>query len=134
MSLFPGWLMGESDLLRKEYPPEKIRPNTAQAKEYLQRALQELGLSQTPTSVLLAGDNPISNIQSEWAQQNLTTEPGIDVIIYKQLLKQPLAEINSGAFVFLLPSWEADSIYPHLFGVLASSWYQQTRAQQNNTD
>ena len=66
ISLFPGWLMGEKTLLRQEYPPTKITPNASAAKAYLQTALQELGLSEPPTLVLLSGDNPISSVQSEW--------------------------------------------------------------------
>lgn len=134
VSLFPGWLMGESDLLRKEYPPEKIRPNTAQAKEYLQRALQELGLSQTPTLVLLAGDNPISNIQSEWVQQTLKTELGIDVKIDKQIFKQRLAKMTSGDFDFVLAGWGPDYNDPLTFGDLFASWNKNNRGQYNSPE
>lgn len=134
VSLFPGWLMGESDLLRKEYPPEKIRPNTAQAKVYLQLALQELGLSQTPTLVLLAGDNPISNIQSEWVQQTLKTELGIDVKIDKQIFKQRLAKMTSGDFDFVLAGWGPDYNDPLTFGDLFASWNKNNRGQYNSPE
>ena len=134
VSLFPGWLMGERDLLRKEYPPEKVRLNTGKAKAYLEQALQELGLSQTPTLVLLAGDNPISNIQSEWVQQTLKTELGIDVKIDKQIFKQRLAKMTSGDFDFVLAGWGPDYNDPLTFGDLFASWNKNNRGQYNSPE
>jgi oligopeptide transport system substrate-binding protein len=134
VSLFPGWLMGERDLLRKEFPPEKVRLSTTLAKEYLQQALQELGLSQTPPLVLLAGDNPISNIQSEWVQQTLKTELGIDVKIDKQIFKQRLAKMTSGDFDFVLAGWGPDYNDPLTFGDLFASWNKNNRGQYNSPE
>jgi oligopeptide transport system substrate-binding protein len=134
VSLFPGWLMGESDLLRKEYPSEKVRPNRAQAKAYLQQALQELGLQRPPTLVLLAGDNPISNIQSEWVQQTLKAELGIEVKIDKQIFKQRLAKMTSGDFDFVLAGWGPDYADPLTFGDLFASWNKNNRGQYNSPE
>ena len=115
VSLFPGWLMGESDLSAQGIPPEKVRPNRAQAKA-TPASIAGTGLQRPPTLVLLAGDNPISNIQSEWVQQTLKAELGIEVKIDKQIFKQRLAKMTSGDFDFVLAGWGPDYADPLTFG------------------
>ncbi len=134
VSLFPGWLMGERELLRKEHPPKKILPSSAAARAHLQQALLELGLTQPPTLVLLAGDNPISNVQSEWVQQTLKTELGIDVKIDKQIFKQRLAKMTSGDFDFVLAGWGPDYNDPLTFGDLFASWNKNNRGQYRSPE
>ena len=111
-----------------------MRPNRAQAKAYLQQALQELGLQRPPTLVLLAGDNPISNIQSEWVQQTLKAELGIEVKIDKQIFKQRLAKMTSGDFDFVLAGWGPDYADPLTFGDLFASWNKNNRGQYNSPE
>lgn len=134
VSLFPGWLMGEEKLLRQEYPPEKITPDASLAKQHLQKALQELGLSEPPTLVLLTGDNPISSVQSEWVQQTLKTTLGINAKIDKQIFKQRLAKMTSGEFDIVLAGWGPDYNDPLTFGDLFASWNKNNRGQYNSPE
>ena len=134
VSLFPGWLMGEEKLLRQEYPPEKITPDASLAKQHLQKALQELGLSKPPTLVLLTGDNPISSVQSEWVQQTLKTKLGINAKIDKQIFKQRLAKMTSGEFDIVLAGWGPDYNDPLTFGDLFASWNKNNRGQYNSPE
>ena len=134
VSLFPGWLMGENELLRQEYPPTKITPSTEMAQTYLQTALQELGLAEPPTLVLLAGDNPISSVQSEWVQQSLKTKLGIAVKIDKQIFKQRLAKMTSGDFDMVLAGWGPDYNDPLTFGDLFASWNKNNRGEYNSPE
>jgi oligopeptide transport system substrate-binding protein len=134
VSLFPGWLMGEEKLLRQEYPPEKITPDASLAKQHLQKALQELGLSEPPTLVLLTGDNPISSVQSEWVQQTLKTKLGINAKIDKQIFKQRLAKMTSGEFDIVLAGWGPDYNDPLTFGDLFASWNKNNRGEYNSPE
>ena len=134
VSLFPRWLMGEERLLRQEYPPQKITPDASLAKQHLKQALQELGLSEPPSLVLLAGDNPISNVQSEWVQQTLKTKLGISVKIDKQIFKQRLAKMTSGDFDLVLAGWGPDYNDPLTFGDLFASWNKNNRGQYNSPE
>ncbi|MEM7080967.1 MAG: peptide ABC transporter substrate-binding protein, partial [Pseudomonadota bacterium] len=85
-SLFPGWLMGEDDYFRKEYPVRKITMNETLAREHLAKAKVELGIEgEWPELVLLSGDNPVSNIQSEWVQGTLRAKLGLSLKIDKQI-------------------------------------------------
>ena len=134
VSLFPGWLMGEEKLLRQEYPPEKITPDASLAKQHLQKALKELGLSEPPTLVLLTGDNPISSVQSEWVQQTLKTKLGINAKIDKQIFKQRLAKMTSGEFDIVLAGWGPDYNDPLTFGDLFASWNKNNRGEYNSPE
>ena len=134
VSLFPGWLMGEEKLLRQEYPPEKITPDASLAKQHLQKALKELGLSEPATLVLLTGDNPISRVQSEWVQQTLKTKLGINAKIDKQIFKQRLAKMTSGEFDIVLAGWGPDYNDPLTFGDLFASWNKNNRGQYNSPE
>ena len=134
LSLFPGWLMGEKDLLRREYPPTKISPNAGSAQAYLQTALQELGLGEPPPLVLLSGDNPISSVQSEWVQQSLKRTLGISVKIDKQIFKQRLAKMTAGDFDMVLAGWGPDYNDPLTFGDLYASWNKNNRGEYNSLE
>lgn len=134
VSLFPGWLMGDKALLRREYPPRKITPDTRSAQDYLATALQELGLTEPPTLVLLAGDNPISSVQSEWVQQSLQSKLGLSVKIDKQIFKQRLAKMTAGNFDMVLAGWGPDYNDPLTFGDLYASWNKNNRGAYNSPE
>lgn len=134
VSLFPGWLMGEAAPLRQEYPPTRITPDPAKGKMLLDQALQELGLSEPPTLVLLSGDNPIASVQAEWVQQTLKTQLGIEVKIDKQIFKQRLAKMTAGDFDLVLAGWGPDYNDPLTFGDLFASWNKNNRGQYNSAE
>jgi oligopeptide transport system substrate-binding protein len=133
-SLFPIWLMGENDYFRKEYPAPKLTLDTQRAREHLAKAQAELGLEQWPQLVLLSGDNPISNIQSEWVQGTLKSKLGLEVKIDKQIFKQRLEKMTAGEFDMVLSGWGPDYDDPLTFGDLFASWNLQNRGRYNNPE
>jgi len=133
-SLFPIWLQGVEDKLRKEYPAPKLRLSDEQARAHLDMAKRELGLTQLPQIVLLSGDNPISNIQSEWVQAELKGKLGLEVKIDKQIFKQRLAKMTSGDFDLVLAGWGPDYDDPLTFGDLFASWNLNNRGRYANAE
>ncbi|MEM7099180.1 MAG: peptide ABC transporter substrate-binding protein [Pseudomonadota bacterium] len=133
-SLFPGWLMGENDYLRKEYPAKKVRLDTATAQEHLRMALVELGLDEIPELVVLCDDSPLASTQAEWVQGTLKSKLGIDVKIDKQIFKQRLEKSLAGEFDILLPGWGPDYDDPLTFGDLFASWNVQNRGRFANEE
>jgi len=97
-------------------------------------AKRELGLSQLPQIVLLSGDNPISNIQSEWVQAELKAKLGLEVKIDKQIFKQRLAKMTSGEFDLVLAGWGPDYDDPLTFGDLFASWNLNNRGRYSNLE
>ena len=133
-SLFPEFLMGVNDNFRKEYPAEKIRIDQDKARQHLELAKQELGLSEIPPITLLSGDNPVSNIQSEWVQASLKKNLGLDIRIDRQIFKQRLAKMTAGDFDLVLAGWGPDYDDPLTFGDLYASWNLNNRGAYNNKE
>ncbi|HCD26580.1 MAG TPA: hypothetical protein DER02_03610 [Gammaproteobacteria bacterium] len=128
-SLFPTFLMGVEKSFRQEYPATKIPVDYAQARAYLAQAKEELGLAEWPEFVLLCGDNPISNIQSEWVQGALKKHLGLTLKIDKQIFKQRLAKMTAGDFDLVLAGWGPDYNDPLTFGDLFASWNLNNRGR-----
>ena len=133
-SLFPVWLMGENDYLRKEYPAQKVKLDTAKAREHIALAKQELGLDELPELVLLTDDSPFASVQAEWIQGTLKTKLGIDVKIDKQIFKQRLEKTLAGDFDISTPGWGPDYDDPLTFGDLFASWNVQNRGRYANAE
>ena len=79
--------------------------------------------------MLLTGDNPVANIQSEWVQALLSSKLGIEVKIDKQIFKQRLAKMTSGDFDMVLAGWGPDYDDPLTFGDLFASWNLNNRGR-----
>ena len=133
-SIFPVWLRGVNDFFRQEYPAQKITVDLKAAREHLEKAKQELGVTEIPPLVMLTGDNPISNIQSEYYQGALKKKLGIDIKIDKQIFKQRLAKMTSGDFDMVLAGWGPDYDDPLTFGDLFASWNLNNRGRYNNPE
>ena len=85
--------------------------------------------------VLLTGDNPISNIQSECTtRQVLKAKLGLEVKIDKQIFKQRLAKMTSGEFDLVLAGWGPDYDDPLTFGDLFASWNLNNRGRYANPE
>ena len=97
-------------------------------------AKEELGLSEMPPIMLLSGDNPISNIQSEWVQANLKKHLSLDVRIDKQIFKQRLAKMTAGEFDLVLAGWGPDYDDPLTFGDLYASWNLNNRGRYESDE
>ncbi|HEY5680160.1 MAG TPA: peptide ABC transporter substrate-binding protein [Pseudomonadales bacterium] len=133
-SLFPVWLRGVNGYFRQEYPAPKTIKDVVKAREYLQAAKRELGMEQIPPLVLLSGDNPVSNIQSEYFQQVFKQTLGLDIRIDKQIFKQRLAKMTSGDFDMVLAGWGPDYDDPLTFGDLFASWNLNNRGRYSNPE
>jgi oligopeptide transport system substrate-binding protein len=134
VSLFPVWLMGVDRPFREEYPAPIEPINLKKARHHLELAKQELGLDAIPPLVLLSGDNPISNIQSEYYQEVYKKNLGIEVKIDKQIFKQRLAKMTSGDFDMVLAGWGPDYNDPLTFGDLFASWNLNNRGRYANPE
>lgn len=133
-SLFPQFLMGKQTNFYKEYPPPELVLNIEEAKKLLAEAKQELRVDEWPPLVLLCGDNPISNIQSEWTQAALKRHLGLNIRLDKQIFKQRLAKMTAGDFDMVLAGWGPDYDDPLTFGDLFSSWNLNNRGRYNNAE
>lgn len=131
-SLFPTWLRGVKDPFRKEFPAPKLQLDRSLAQKYLQRAKEELGVTSWPGLILLTGDTPTANTQSEWLQGVLKEKLGLDIKIDKQIFKQRLAKMTSGDFDMVLAGWGPDYDDPLTFGDLFASWNLNNRGRYAN--
>ncbi|NBC23599.1 MAG: hypothetical protein GVY21_09010 [Gammaproteobacteria bacterium] len=133
-SLFPVWLQGVERTFRQEYPAPTAQMDPDQARHHLEQAKQELGLDEIPPLVLLTGDNPISNKQSEYYQEQLKQVLGLDIRIDKQIFKQRLAKMTAGEFDLVLAGWGPDFDDPLTFGDLFASWNLNNRGRYDNPE
>lgn len=133
-SLFPIWLDGENDKLRKEYPAIEFTPDTAKARAYLERAKKELGLKTIPPIMLLTGDTPLSSKVAEYYQDTLKRQLGLEVRIDAQIFKQRLAKMLAGEFDVVMSGWGPDYADPLTFGDLFMTGNVNNRGHYSNPD
>jgi oligopeptide transport system substrate-binding protein len=131
-SLFPPWLSGAEGLLRAEYPPPPIRTDTVAAREHLEMARRELGLTEFPPLVLLSQDSPTHVRHSEYAQDKLRRVLGLDIRVDRQIFKTYLDKANDGEFDILISGWNPDFEDPMTFADLFSSWNDNNRGRYSN--
>ncbi|MBH79553.1 MAG: hypothetical protein CMQ49_03455 [Gammaproteobacteria bacterium] len=131
-SIFPVWLKGVNGFFRQEYPAPAPTMDLDAAREHLAQAKRELG--EIPALVLLTGDNPLSSLQSEYFQQVLRKNLGLDVRIDKQIFKQRLAKMTSGDFDMVMAGWGPDYDDPLTFGDLFASWNPNNRGMYANAE
>ena len=131
-SLFPVWLKGVHGPFRQEYPGPAHTPNEALGRQYLSLALDELGLRELPPLVMLTGDSPSSNKQSEYYQNVFKQKLGIDVKIDRQIFKQRLEKMTAGEFDLVAAGWGPDYDDPMTFGDLFASWNENNRGRYSN--
>ena len=132
-SLFPVWLKGVHGPFRQEYPGPQHTPNEALGRQYLGLALEELGLAELPPLVMLTGDSPSSNKQSEYYQNVFKQKLGIDVKIDRQIFKQRLEKMTAGEFDLVAAGWGPDYDDPMTFGDLFASWNENNRGRYSNS-
>ena len=133
-SLFPRFLEGERGKFRDEHPAPTYRMDVQAARAHLEMARRELGLDAFPPLVLLAGDNPVSNIQTEYFQAVFKKNLGLDIKIDRQIFKQRLAKMTAGDFDLVLAGWGPDYNDPLTFGDLYASWNLNNRGRYSNPD
>ena len=133
-SLFPTWLKGVHGYFRQEYPAPEHTPNEALGRQYLARALDELGLEELPPLVMLTGDTPTTNKLSEYYQNVFKQKLGIDVKIDRQIFKQRLEKMTAGEFDLVAAGWGPDYDDPMTFADLFASWNENNRGRYSNPE
>ena len=133
-SLFPVWLRGVNGYFRQEYPAPEHQPSEARGRDHLARALDELGLEQLPPLVMLTGDSPSANKQSEYYQNLFKQRLGIDIKIDRQIFKQRLAKMTAGDFDLVMAGWGPDYDDPMTFADLFASWNENNRGRYVNAE
>ena len=131
-SLFPRFLDGVRGKFRDEHPAPTYRMDVPAARAHLERARRELGLDAFPPLVLLAGDNPVSSIQTEYFQAVFKKNLGLDIKIDRQIFKQRLAKMTSGDFDLVLAGWGPDYNDPLTYGDLFASWNLNNRGRYSS--
>ena len=126
-SLFPVGLKGVNGYFRQEYPAPEVVIDLVAARRHLELAKKELGLKTIPPLTLLSGDSPITDKQTEYYQQTLKRDLGLDIRIDKQIFKQRLAKMTAGEFDMVLAGWNPDYADALTFGDLFASWNLNNR-------
>ena len=128
-SLFPTWLKGEDDFLRREYPVPPHPVNVELAREHLEKAMIELELDEFPPLVLLVGDTPTALKQAEYFQNTFKRHLGLEIRIDAQIFKQRLEKSTLGHFDLVAAGWAPDFDDPLTYGDLFASWNQNNRGR-----
>ena len=103
-SIFPVWLKGVNGKFREEFPAKPLMTNHDKAREHYALALEELGLDKI-TLVMLSGDNPSANKQSEYYQSKYAKVLGLELKLDRQIFKQRLQKMTDGDFDLVLAGW-----------------------------
>lgn len=134
VGLIPAWLKGEKDSFRKEFPLQPQKTDIATAKEYLAKAMKELGLKSPPSLVWLTTDSPTATKEAEYMQNLLKTTLGIQLKVDKQIFKQRLAKMRSGEFDVVSAGWGPDYADPMTFVDLFTTWNGNNTGHWYNKD
>ena len=134
VSLFPSWLKGGDELLWQQYSPQRIPLDRDKGRAYLQAALDDLGLKEPPTLVILSGDTPLAVKHGEYLQAELKKHLNLDVKLDRQIFKQRLAKMRAGEFDMVMAGWGPDFDDPLTFGDLFASWNLQNRGRYSNPE
>ncbi|XOV90379.1 MAG: peptide ABC transporter substrate-binding protein [Pseudomonadota bacterium] len=134
LSTFPVWLQGVEGKFREEYPAPVAGVDLEKAREYLNRAKQELKVDTIPPLVLLVGDSPTAAKQAEYMQGLLKNRLGLDLKIDIQTFKQRLAKMTAGEFDMVGAGWGPDFDDVMTFGDLFASWNLNNRGRYNNPE
>ncbi len=129
ISLFPAWMEGAHGRLREEIPPRPTEVDLERARQYLERAREELGLERFPPIVLLTGDSPTANRQAEYLQSMWGQALGLEIRVDVQIFRQRLAKMTAGDYDLVLAGWGPDYNDPLTFGDLFASWNQNNRGR-----
>ena len=127
-TIFPIWLRGPDDLLRREIPPPEPVTDFAEARRHVEIAREELG-GTIPPLVLLTDDTPTATRQAEYFQTLWGENLGLEIRIDKQIFKQRLAKMTAGDFDLVTAGWGPDYNDPLTFGDLYASWNLNNRGR-----
>ena len=130
--LVPSWMKGEKQLFRQEFPISPLKTDVAIGKQYLAKAMKELGLQKPPSLVWLTTDGALATKEAEYMQNLLKTTLGIDLRIDKQIFKQRLAKMKAGEFDIVSAGWGPDYADAMTFMDLFASWNGNNSGEWKN--
>ncbi len=133
-SIIPTFLQGVEDKFRKEYPAKVHKVDVGAAKEYLQKAKQELGIKEFPPLVLLCDDTPAFAKMAEYLQGLFADTLGLDIKLDRQIFKQRLTKSNAGDFDMVIGGWLPDYDDPMTYAELFASWNENNDGKWNNAE
>ncbi|MGB9780387.1 peptide ABC transporter substrate-binding protein [Caldanaerobacter sp.] len=115
-AIVPPGIPGYNGDFRSEAGPGYFKDNdVAQAKEYLKKGLEELGLSSLPTVKFLTGDSDTAKKYSVALQQMWNQALGVQVEIQNVAFKVRLDMMDRGDYQIVLAGWGADYNDPMTF-------------------
>jgi oligopeptide transport system substrate-binding protein len=133
-SLFPRAFKMAGSAFLDQYPPPLPRRNLALARQRLEQARRELNIVHFPPLLLLSGDSPRAQKESEYFQQLLSAGLGLDVRIDRQTFKQRLDKMTRGEFDIVAAAWGPDYDDLLTFGDLMASWNENNRGRYHNAE
>ena len=131
-SLFPSFIRGENGLFRQEHPPPTVQTDLVAAREHLELAKRELGIDEFPPLMFLSDDTPTAITHSEYVQEYMRRNLGLELRIDRQNFRQRLAKQEAGEFDISLYGWSSDYDDPLSFGDLFASWNLNNHGEYNN--
>ena len=131
-SLFPHWLQGASGRFRDEYPPPVPARGLQVARQWLQQAQRELGVTRIPRLTLLTREDPRAAKEAQYLQQLLSKGLGIDLRIERQNTQQRYAKMAKGDFDIVHTGWGPDYDDPMTFADVFASWNKNNRGRYRN--
>ncbi|AIS51790.1 oligopeptide-binding protein OppA [Thermoanaerobacter kivui] len=115
-AIVPPGIPGYNGDFRSEAGQGYFKDNdVAQAKEYLQKGLQELGLSKLPSIKFLTGDIDTAKKYAVALQQMWNQALGVQVEIQSVAFKVRLDMMDKGDYQIVLAGWGADYNDPMTF-------------------
>jgi oligopeptide transport system substrate-binding protein len=133
-SLFPHWLQGEHARFRDEYPPPVPARGLHVARQWLQTAQRELGVTKLPQLTLLTREDPRAAKEAQYLQQLLSRGLGIELRIDRQDTKQRYAKMARGEFDIVHTGWGPDYDDPMTFADVFASWNENNRGRYRNPE
>ncbi|HWK54187.1 MAG TPA: peptide ABC transporter substrate-binding protein [Hyphomicrobiales bacterium] len=121
-TMIPAYMSGVQDKFRSEYPVTPAPIDLALARDYLEKARQELGVERIPPLSILADDREISMLQAQYFQALFKRTLDLDIKVDIQTFKQRLERMNSGNFDMVISGWGPDYEDPMTFADLFASW------------
>src|SRR5690606_10711035 len=134
LSIIPSWMQGVEQTFHAEHPPQSYPYDVALAREYLEKAKQELGLQTLPPLVLLTDTSPVATISAQYYQQVFRRNLGLEIVIDAQVFGQRIAKMNAGDFDLILNGWGPDYNDPLTFADLYASWNLNNRGHYRSAE
>jgi len=102
------------------------------ARQWLEQAQRELGVTRIPRLTLLTREDPRAAKEAQYLQQLLGKGLGIDLRIERQNTQQRYAKMAKGEFDIVHTGWGPDYDDPMTFADVFASWNKNNRGRYRN--